>query len=68
MKNLLRSAAALLLAALAGNAAAGAPELLAAHARLAFHNLFAIHAEANMTPRDIVRINAYVPGRAHLKP
>ena len=35
MKNLLRSAAALLLAALAGNAAAGAPELLAAHARLA---------------------------------
>ena len=44
------------------------PPDCAAQARLAFDNIFAILAEAKMTPRDIVRINAYVTGREHLKP
>ena len=44
------------------------PPDCAAQTRLAFDNIFAILAEASMTPRDIVRINAYVTGREHLKP
>ncbi len=37
-------------------------------ARLCFDNIQAILAEAGMGLRDIVRINAFVTGREHLKP
>ncbi|MDC9823700.1 Rid family hydrolase [Devosia sp. ZB163] len=37
-------------------------------ARLAFENIAAILAEAEMALKDIVRINAFVTGREHLQP
>ena len=39
-----------------------------AQARLCFANIEAILTEAGMTLDNIVRINAYVTGREHLKP
>ena len=39
-----------------------------AQARLCFANIEAILTEAGMTLDNIVRINAYVTGRQHLKP
>ncbi|MFZ2100651.1 MAG: RidA family protein [Oricola sp.] len=39
-----------------------------AQARLCFANIEAVLAEAGMTLANIVRINAYVTGREHLKP
>lgn len=44
------------------------PPDCAGQARLCFDNIFAVLAEAGMGPRDIVRINAFVTGREHLKP
>ncbi len=44
------------------------PEGAEEQADLIFANLAVILAEAGMTPADIVRINAFVSGRAHLQP
>lgn len=37
-------------------------------AEIAFANIEAILAEAGMSLRDVVRLNAYVTGREHLQP
>jgi enamine deaminase RidA (YjgF/YER057c/UK114 family) len=51
-----------------GIAADGAvPEDARAQADLCFANIAAILAEAGMTLADIVRVNAYVTDRAHMK-
>jgi enamine deaminase RidA (YjgF/YER057c/UK114 family) len=51
-----------------GVAAGGAiPEAAKAQADLCFSNIAAILAEAGMTLSDIVRINAYVTDRDHMK-
>ncbi|WP_353185696.1 RidA family protein [Bosea sp. (in: a-proteobacteria)] len=51
-----------------GIAADGAvPEDVRAQADLCFANIAAILAEARMTLADIVRVNAYVTDRAHMK-
>jgi len=51
-----------------GIAADGAiPEDARAQADLCFANIAAILAEAGMTLSDIVRVNAYVTDRAHMK-
>lgn len=44
------------------------PEDAGAQARLCFENIRAILAAAGMELADIVRINAYVSGREHMKP
>lgn len=44
------------------------PEDTEAQARLCFSNIEAVLREAGMGLGDIVRINAYVTGREHLKP
>ena len=44
------------------------PEDAGAQAELCFANIAAILAEAGLGLGDIVRINAYVTGREHLKP
>jgi enamine deaminase RidA (YjgF/YER057c/UK114 family) len=44
------------------------PEDAGAQAELCFANIAAILAEAGLGLRDIVRINAYVTDRAHLRP
>jgi enamine deaminase RidA (YjgF/YER057c/UK114 family) len=52
-----------------GIAADGAiPPDCAGQARLCFDNIAAILREAGMDLGDVVRINAYVSGREHLKP
>jgi len=43
------------------------PEDVRAQAELCFSNIAAILAEAGMTLADIVRLNAYVTDRAHMK-
>jgi enamine deaminase RidA (YjgF/YER057c/UK114 family) len=43
------------------------PESAGEQAELCFANIAAILAEAGMTLADIVRINAYVTDRAHMK-
>jgi enamine deaminase RidA (YjgF/YER057c/UK114 family) len=43
------------------------PEDVRAQADLCFSNIAAILAEAGMTLADIVRLNAYVTDRAHMK-
>lgn len=50
------------------SAAAEIPEDCAGQARLCFDNIRAILAEAGMGLEHIVRLNAYVTGREHLKP
>ena len=50
-----------------GIAADGAvPDGAEAQAALCFGNCTAILAEAGMGPQDVIRINAYVTGRAHM--
>jgi len=44
------------------------PEDAGAQAELCFANISAILGEAGLTLRDIVRINAFVTDRAHLRP
>jgi enamine deaminase RidA (YjgF/YER057c/UK114 family) len=44
------------------------PEDAGAQAELCFANIAAILAEAEMGLRNIVRINAYVTDRAHMRP
>jgi enamine deaminase RidA (YjgF/YER057c/UK114 family) len=44
------------------------PADAAGQARLCFDNIAAILREAGMDLGDVVRINAYVSGREHLKP
>lgn len=44
------------------------PEDTQAQARLCFSNIAAILREAGMELGDVVRINAFVTGREHLKP
>lgn len=44
------------------------PEDAGAQAQLCFANIAAILAEAGLSLRDIVRINAYVTDRIHLRP
>jgi enamine deaminase RidA (YjgF/YER057c/UK114 family) len=44
------------------------PEDAGAQARLCFDNIAGILASAGMTLADIVRINAYVTAREHMKP
>lgn len=44
------------------------PPDCAGQTKLCFDNIFAILAAAGMGPADIVRINAFVTGREHLKP
>jgi enamine deaminase RidA (YjgF/YER057c/UK114 family) len=44
------------------------PDSAAAQAELCFANISAILAEAKLSLADIVRINAYVTDRAHLRP
>ena len=44
------------------------PPDCAGQARICFANIAAILAEAGMGLRDVVRINAYVTAREHLKP
>lgn len=44
------------------------PADCAGQARLAFDNIAAVLAEAGMGLSEIVRINAYVVGREHLRP
>jgi enamine deaminase RidA (YjgF/YER057c/UK114 family) len=46
----------------------GIPADCAGQARLCFDNIAAILAEAGMGLGDVVRINAYVTGREHLRP
>lgn len=43
------------------------PEAAEAQARLCFANCAAILAEAGMGPGDVIRINAYVTGREHMR-
>jgi enamine deaminase RidA (YjgF/YER057c/UK114 family) len=43
------------------------PEDVAGQTELCFNNIAAVLAEAGLTLKDIVRINAYVTDRAHLK-
>jgi len=43
------------------------PESVEEQAEICFENIAAILAEAGMTPRDLVRINAYVTDRADMK-
>jgi enamine deaminase RidA (YjgF/YER057c/UK114 family) len=43
------------------------PEDAGAQAELCFSNIAAVLAEAGMSLRDVVRINAYVTDRAHLR-
>ena len=44
------------------------PEDAGAQAELCFSNIVAVLAEAGLGLEDIVRINAYVTDRAHMKP
>jgi enamine deaminase RidA (YjgF/YER057c/UK114 family) len=44
------------------------PDDAGEQAELCFQNIAAILVEAGMTLRDIVRINAFVTDRAHLRP
>ena len=44
------------------------PEDAGAQAELCFSNIAAVLAEAGLALKDIVRINAYVTDRAHMKP
>jgi enamine deaminase RidA (YjgF/YER057c/UK114 family) len=44
------------------------PEDAGAQAELCFANISAVLADAGMTLADIVRINAYVTDRAHMRP
>ena len=44
------------------------PEDAGAQAELCFSNIVAVLAEAGLGLKDIVRINAYVTDRAHMKP
>ncbi|MGH6781902.1 MAG: RidA family protein [Sphingomonadaceae bacterium] len=44
------------------------PEDARAQADLCFANIAAILGEAGMTLADVVRVNAYVTDRAHMKP
>ncbi len=44
------------------------PEDAGAQAELCFGNIAAILGEAGLTLKDIVRINAFVTDRAHLRP
>jgi enamine deaminase RidA (YjgF/YER057c/UK114 family) len=44
------------------------PDGAAAQAELCFDNIAAILAEAGLALADVVRINAYVSGREHLRP
>ena len=44
------------------------PEDAGAQAELCFANISAVLAEAGLGLKDIVRINAYVTDRAHMKP
>ena len=44
------------------------PEDAGAQAELCFSNIVAVLAEAGLGLEDLVRINAYVTDRAHLKP
>lgn len=44
------------------------PEDTEAQAELCFQNIAAVLGEAGLGLRDIVRINAYVTDRAHLRP
>ena len=44
------------------------PEDAGAQAELCFSNIAAVLAEAGLELKDIVRINAYVTDRAHLRP
>lgn len=43
------------------------PETVEAQAELCFANIKAILAEAGMSLADLIRINAYVTGREHMK-
>jgi enamine deaminase RidA (YjgF/YER057c/UK114 family) len=44
------------------------PADCAGQARLAFDNIVAVLAEAGLGLKDVVRINAFVSGREHLRP
>ena len=44
------------------------PEEAGAQAELCFSNIVAVLAEAGLGLEDLVRINAYVTDRAHMKP
>ena len=44
------------------------PEDAGAQAELCFSNIVAVLAEAGLGLKDVVRINAYVTDRAHMKP
>ena len=44
------------------------PDDAGAQAELCFSNIEAVLAEAGLGLKDIVRINAYVTGRAHMRP
>ncbi len=44
------------------------PEDARAQAELCFRNISAILSEASLTLNDVVRINAYVTDRAHMRP
>src|SRR5690606_16732357 len=44
------------------------PEDAGAQAELCFSNIAAVLAEAGLALKDIVRINAFVTDRAHMKP
>jgi 2-iminobutanoate/2-iminopropanoate deaminase len=46
----------------------GIPQSAAAQAELCFDNIAAILAEAGLGLEHIVRVNAYVSGREHLRP
>ena len=43
------------------------PEDVAGQTELCFNNIAAVLAEAGLTLKDIMRINAYVTDRAHMK-
>ena len=44
------------------------PDDAGAQAALCFDNIAAILAEAGMGPADVIRINAFVTDRAHMRP
>jgi enamine deaminase RidA (YjgF/YER057c/UK114 family) len=44
------------------------PDSVEAQAEICFENIAAVLGEAGMTLADIVRINAYVTDRAHMRP
>lgn len=44
------------------------PEDAGAQAELCFSNIAAVLAEAGLSLKDVVRINAYVTDRAHMRP